>query len=98
YGMMAAVQLDKKEEFDKIWKWAKKYSFLESGENAGYFAWSCAPDGKKLSNGPAPDGEEFFAMALFFASHRWGDGPEPFNYSQQAKDLLSTCIHKGEHG
>jgi oligosaccharide reducing-end xylanase len=37
-------------------------------------------------------------MALFFASHRWGDGPAPFNYSEQAKDLLRTCLHKGENG
>ncbi|MDZ7835643.1 MAG: hypothetical protein U5K84_10385 [Alkalibacterium sp.] len=26
-----------------------------------------------MSDGPAPDGEEFFAMTLFMASKRWGD-------------------------
>ena len=46
--------------------------------------------------GPAPDGEEFFAMALFFASHRWGDGEGIFNYSQEARNILSACIHNGE--
>ena len=25
YGMMVAVQLDKKEVFDKLWRWCKKY-------------------------------------------------------------------------
>lgn len=72
YGMMICVQLGMKEEFDRIWKWAKTYMYMEDGENEGYFAWSCKPDGTKNAYGPAPDGEEYFAMALFFASHRWG--------------------------
>ena len=72
--------------------------YLEEGENAGYFAWSVQPDGTKNSFGAAPDGEEFFAMALFFAAHRWGDGEGIFNYSREAKELLHTCIHKGENG
>jgi oligosaccharide reducing-end xylanase len=98
YGMMMAVQMDNKDVFDRLWNWTKKNMYMTSGENAGYFAWSCNPDGSKRSYGPAPDGEEYFALALFFASHRWGDGPEPFNYSFQAKELLHTCLHKGEDG
>lgn len=98
YGMMMCVQLNKKEEFDRLWKWAKTYMYMESGVNAGYFAWSCAVDGTKNAWGPAPDGEEYFAMALLFASHRWGDGTGIFNYSEQAHTLLHICIHKGENG
>ena len=98
YGMMMCVQLDMKEEFDRIWKWAKTYMYMENGYNEGYFAWSCATDGTKNADGPAPDGEEFFAMALFFASHRWGDGEGIFDYSSQAKEILRACIHKGENG
>lgn len=98
YGMMICVQLDMKEEFDRLWKWAKTYMWMEEGENEGYFAWSCATDGRKNANGPAPDGEEFFAMALFFAAHRWGNGEGIFNYEKEARDILSACIHKGESG
>ncbi|MFW6035486.1 MAG: glycosyl hydrolase family 8, partial [Halothermotrichaceae bacterium] len=36
--------------------------------------------------------------ALLFASHRWEDGKEPFNYSKQAKDILHEVVHKGEDG
>lgn len=97
YAMMMAVQMDKQEEFDKVWLWTKRYMYLTEGPNAGYFAWSCHTDGRKNSDGPAPDGEEFFALALFFASHRWGDREAPFNYSVQAKDLLRDCVHKGEN-
>lgn len=96
YGMMMCVQLDRKEEFDRLWKWAMTNMYLKSGPNAGYFAWSCATDGTKNAFGAAPDGEEYFAMALFFASHRWGDGKGIFEYSTRAKELLHTCLHKGE--
>ncbi|MCA1293403.1 xylanase [Paenibacillus sp. alder61] len=98
YGMMMAVQMDRRDVFDRLWKWAVDYMYMTEGENAGYFAWSCAPDGTRLSDGPAPDGEEYFAMALFFASHRWGDREAPFNYGEQARELLRTCLHKGEDG
>lgn len=98
YGMMICVQLNKKEEFDRIWKWACTYMWMDEGENEGYFAWSCALDGKKNSYGPAPDGEEFFAMALFFASNRWGDGEGIYCYSAQARKILHACIHKGYEG
>ena len=98
YGMMFCVQLDMKEEFDRLWKWSKTFMWMDKGVNEGYFAWSCALDGKKNAYGPAPDGEEFFAMALFFASHRWGDGEGIYNYSEQAREILRACLHKGENG
>src|SRR5215469_8826973 len=43
YGMMIAVQLDKKEVFDRIWRWSKKYLQHTDGPRAGYFAWSIEP-------------------------------------------------------
>lgn len=98
YGMMMAVQMDRQEVFDRLWKWTVAHMHMTEGVNAGYFAWSCAPDGSRLSDGPAPDGEEYFALALFFASHRWGDREAPFNYGTLARDLLRTCLHKGEDG
>lgn len=98
YGMMMCVQLNKQEEFDRIWTWTKRYMWHADGEYAGYFAWSLNIDGTRRYQGPAPDGEEFFAMALLFAAHRWGDRQAPYNYSQQAKDILKACVHKGEEG
>ena len=98
YGMMMCVQLDMKEEFDRLWKWSKTYMWMDEGVNEGYFAWSCALDGTKNAQGPAPDGEEYYALALFFASHRWGDGEGIFCYSKEAKEILKACLHKGENG
>lgn len=99
YGMMLCVQTNHKEEFDRIWKWAYTYMWHhEEGWEHGYFAWSCALNGKHNDEGAAPDGEEYFAMALLFASHRWGDGEGIFEYSKHARTILSSMIHKGEPG
>ena len=61
YGMMMCVQMDRKEEFDRLWKWAKTHMQHKSGEFKG-------------------------------------DVEGIFNYSREAKELLHTCIHKGENG
>jgi oligosaccharide reducing-end xylanase len=98
YGMMIAVQLDKKPEFDRLWTWAKQHMFESSGALSGYFAWQRMPSGDPISasTGPAPDGEEYFATALIFASRRWGDGTGIYDYGSEARALLDVMIHKGE--
>ena len=96
YGMMMAVQMDRKDIFDRLWLFSKTYMHQSEGKHQGYFAWSVSTEGIKNSQGPAPDGEEYFALALFFASARWGDGPSPFNYSEQARDILRHCLHQAE--
>ncbi|NLZ83479.1 MAG: xylanase [Clostridiales bacterium] len=96
YGMMMAVQMDNQDIFNRLWLFSKTFMYQNSGKYKGYFAWSVAPDGKKNAEGPAPDGEEYYAMALFFASERWGDGAEPFDYSRQAREILRHCIHQSE--
>ena len=51
-------------------------------------------DGKHNAEGPAPDGEEYFAMALFMASARWGEGEGIFAYAAQAREILRHCVHQ----
>ena len=96
YGMMIAVQLNKKEEFDRLWKWAKKYMYQTKGPYKGYFAWHCKLNGEQLDANPASDGEEWFAMSLFFAAARWGNGTGIFNYQAEAQAILDTMLHKNE--
>jgi oligosaccharide reducing-end xylanase len=40
----------------------------------GYFSWSMKPNGTPNDEMPAPDGEQYFAMSLYFAAGRWGNG------------------------
>jgi oligosaccharide reducing-end xylanase len=96
YGMMIAVQLDKKAEFDALWNWAKTYMYIgdPSHPSYGYFSWSCKTDGSPNEETAAPDGEEYFVMALYFAAGRWGNGEGIYNYKAQADELLTTMRHR----
>jgi endo-1,4-beta-D-glucanase Y len=100
YGMMMAVQMDKKNEFNRLWKWAKTYMYNESnrGKNGrGYFAWQVNPNGSIIDAGCAPDGEFYFVTALLFAHARWGSesgATNLLNYRQHAMQLLYDMIHR----
>jgi oligosaccharide reducing-end xylanase len=95
YGMMICVELDKKREFDAIWNWAHTYMLITDPGNpsVGYFAWSMNTDGTPRSAGAAPDGEEYFTMALYFAAHRWGNGKGIYNYQSEADKILRGMRH-----
>lgn len=95
YGMIIAVELNKKAEFDAIWNWAKTYMYISDPKAPSYqfFAWSCKTDGMHNSEGAAPDGESYFVMALLFASNRWGDGKGIYDYDAEANKLLSAMVH-----
>ncbi len=95
YGMMIAVQLDKKREFDALWNWSKTYMLMTDPQNpsVGYFAWSMATDGSPRSTGAAPDGEEYYTMALYFAARRWGNGTGIYNYQAEADKILRGMRH-----
>jgi oligosaccharide reducing-end xylanase len=95
YGMMIAVQLDKKAEFDAIWNYAMTYMYISdpAHPSEGYFSWSLKRDGSPNEETPAPDGEEYFVMALYFAAGRWGNGQGIYNYQAWADKILTTMRH-----
>ena len=98
YGMMIAVQLDHQTEFDRLWTWVKNHMANGTGE----IRWPCSTSGSGCAGGGAPDGEEYFATALIFASHRWGDstGPPSIAYSTEAKwvlDLIRTKYFNSQY-
>lgn len=91
YGMMIAVQLDKKAEFDALWNWARTFMHHAGNRHpaAGYFSWSVKTNGVPNDEMPAPDGEEYFVTALYFASGRWSNGDGIYHYRAEADRLLS---------
>lgn len=95
YGMMIAVELGQKQVFDALWNWAMTYMYISDPHHPahGYFAWSCKRDGTPNEETPAPDGEEYFAMALLFAGNRWPDGHGIYDYHAHAEALLHTMVH-----
>jgi len=94
YGMMIAVQLNKKDVFDRIWRWSKKYLQHQDGPMEGYFAWSINPQTmKRNSEGSASDGELYFITDLLFASNRWGNNTG-IDYYKEARRILDAMWKK----
>jgi oligosaccharide reducing-end xylanase len=96
YGMMIAVQLDKRAEFDALWNWARTHMYHASPSHPafGYFSWSMTINGTPNDEMPAPDGEEYFATALYFAAGRWGSRDGIYNYRAEADRLLGHMRHR----
>src|SRR4051812_25711221 len=72
YGMMIAVQMNMQAEFDKLWRFAQqRMQFVTNDAWNRYFRWQgqVTVNGNNINvnfgqNGPAPDGDEYFAAAL----------------------------------
>src|ERR1035437_456744 len=96
YGMMIAVQLDKKAEFDALWNWSRTFMYHDSPSHPayGFFSWSLKTTGVANSESPAPDGEEYYAMALYFVAARWVNGAGIYNYRAAADRLLSDMKNR----
>ena len=93
YGMMIAVQTNHKEEFDKLWNWAKNHMWHKSGGWDGYFAWQRSESGTGGDDNCAPDGEMYFMMSLLFAANRWDDS----KYMDDAQYILKKMWDNGQH-
>lgn len=98
YGMMVAVQFNKKEVFDRIWRFSKTYLQHQSGLREGYFAWSFNPETmKQNSPGSASDGELYYITSLLFASNKWGND-SGIHYYNEARRILDAMWKKDGTG
>ena len=93
YGMMIAVQFGRKDIFDRLWRWSKKYMQMTDGPMQGYFRWSCKTDGTPNAQGPASDGELYYITSLLFASNLWGN-ETGINYLGEAQYILDAIQPK----
>ncbi|MDR2802233.1 MAG: family 43 glycosylhydrolase [Prevotellaceae bacterium] len=93
YGLMVAVQFDRKDIFDKLWRWGVKYMQHKEGRYKGYFAWSCKIDGTRNAEGPASDGELYYITSLLFAANRWGNDTG-IDYLKEAQYILDCAFSK----
>ncbi len=98
YGMMIAIQMGRKPEFDALWNWAETFMHHDAPNQpaAGFFSWSMRTNGTPNDEMPAPDGEEYFVTALYFASGRWGNGDGIYNYKAQADRLLLNMKNRAQ--
>jgi len=99
YGLMVAVELNKKDVFDRLWRWTVKYMQNQSGgPRDAYFAWSVNNKTfKKNSDGSASDGELYFITSLIFASNRWGNDTG-IDYYKEARRIMDAMWKKDGTG
>lgn len=96
YGMMICVQLNKKAEFDKLWRFVKNRCMIKSGPNKGFLAWQINKDGSIKDQNAAPDGDEYIATALMFAAGRWGNDTG-IDYWKEANCILENMLSKSHY-
>lgn len=72
YGMMACVQMNRREEFDRLWKWTRTYMYIEDGPCKNYFAWSCATDGSKNAGRSGSRRRRIFCHGTVFCGRPLG--------------------------
>jgi oligosaccharide reducing-end xylanase len=104
YGMMIAVQMNLQDQFNKLWKFAQTYMQFpaDAAQTSwrGNFRWQGSVNPADPNNwqvtfnantGPAPDGDEYFAAALYLADRRWGSNGG-VNYQQEADTISHAMI------
>jgi oligosaccharide reducing-end xylanase len=105
YGMMIAVQMNMQAQFDRLWRFSKTYMQHSTTSNLtawrGYFRWQGTVSRASTTSwtvtfndqtGPAPDGDEYFAAALYLAHKRWGSAGAT-NYKQEADTIAAAMLH-----
>lgn len=95
YGMILAVYFDDQALFDDFYGYVKLYH-----NSNGLMGWQIDSNGNIVGAGGkdcATDADEDMALALIFASKKWGSGK--YNYGEEAKKLINNlyncCVERG---
>jgi oligosaccharide reducing-end xylanase len=94
-GMMIAVELGKRDEFDRLWRYAKASQYT-NGASQGYFPSLC-DEGSTVVACDDPFGLQQIATALLLARGRWKNAPGTINYGQEARKLLDIIRYKQDY-
>lgn len=99
-GMLVAVMLNKREEFDKLWRYARDELQIKSGPLAGYFSSYCDAHAAGSSDDPDtlacidPYGFQQFVMALLLARQRFPHSDASPNYEADVLRLFDVMRNK----
>jgi oligosaccharide reducing-end xylanase len=94
-GMMIAVELGKRDEFDRLWRYTKASQYV-SGPRQGYLPSFCN-HGSAVLPCDDPFGLQQVATALLLARGRWKSAPGDIDYAQEATELLATIRYKQDY-
>ncbi len=97
-AMLVAVELDKRDELDRLWTYAKSTPpRFGSGASSGYFLSFCETASASTAPCLDPFGLQQMLMALIFANDRYTRAGAPataVDYAAGARDLLTLMRHK----
>lgn len=91
-GMLIAVQLDKRDEFDRLWRYARANQ-VKAGSAHGYFPSFCQETSGDVECYD-PFGMQQIAASLLLARGRWQASPGTIDYGREAGDLLDLIRNK----
>jgi len=91
-GMIITVELDKRDEFDQLWRYAKSIQITD-GSSQGYFPSFCDGGNAEVACND-PFGLQQIATALLLARGRWQASPGTIDYGQEAGQLLDVIRNK----
>jgi len=96
--MLAAVELDHREEFDRLWSYVASSLRYDTGPQAGYFRSRCSDRSAAERSVPCADpyGQQQITMALLFAHGRWGSDTGTIDYGAEVLRSLEVMRHKQE--
>ncbi len=94
-GMIIAVELGKRDEFDRLWRYAKASQYA-SGPRQGYFPSFC-DNGSTAVACDDPFGLQQIATALLLARGRWESAPGSIDYGREASNLLDIIRYKQDY-
>jgi oligosaccharide reducing-end xylanase len=94
-GMLITVELDKRDEFDKLWRYAKAIQ-IKNGPARGYFPSYCNSSGTADTDYRCNDpfGLQQIATTLLLARGRWQSAPGDIDYGGEAAALLDIIRYK----
>lgn len=94
YGMFITALTNQAELFEKLWNFTKKYLYNTDGPHKGYFSWQVSTtDFSMMDPGSAPDGEEYFAIALLIAAKRFNRD----DYKEDAIRIINDLRFKAQN-
>jgi len=92
-GMIITVELDKRDEFDRLWRYAKATQ-VKNGPRAGYFPSFCTNSAGDEVACDDPYGLQQIATGLLLARGRWQDSAGTIDYGLEAEKLLDIIRNK----
>ncbi|WMJ71744.1 glycosyl hydrolase family 8 [Cytophagaceae bacterium ABcell3] len=85
YGMLLAAYYGDKEKFDKLWRF-----YRNRRNDNGVMHWEYTNCTNLVGRNGATDGDLDAAMALVIATCQWPNSSQPFDYEQDATNLIAA--------